>query len=28
LAERLAHSVRKDIQAKNRIFLPDGISER
>jgi hypothetical protein len=28
LAERLAHSVRKDIQAKNRIFLPNGISER
>jgi hypothetical protein len=28
LAERLAHAVRKDTQAKNRIFLPDGISER
>jgi hypothetical protein len=27
LAERLAHAVRKDTQAKNRIFLPDGISE-
>src|SRR5436190_12343687 len=27
LAERLAHAVRKDTQTKNRIFLPNGISE-
>lgn len=25
ISERLAHAVRKDIQAKNRIFLPNGI---
>jgi hypothetical protein len=27
-AERLAHAIRKDTQTQNRIFLPNGISER